>query len=206
MQNRWADEASFLRADDRRKKHDDKYVFFLGRFDVIICDPPWDFRLYSKKGEGKSPQAHYSCMISRDIWRLPISSLATADCWLFLCTSAPLLKVSFVALHSCGFTYKSRMSWRKVTAGEKVRMGCGYLVCSMHEDVLVASRGHPKFERALPSLFDGFAREHSRKPDEFYRLVEAFKPNARRLELFARESRDGWITWGNESTKFDEVV
>jgi N6-adenosine-specific RNA methylase IME4 len=75
-----------------------------------------------------------------------------------------------------------------------------------HENILIGSRGKPKMGKPFPSLFDGVAREHSRKPDEFYALAEAFAPDARRLDLFGRQSRAGWDVWGVESTKFDETL
>ena len=103
-----------------------------------------------------------------------------------------------------GFDYKSRMAWRKMTVNGKVRVGPGYVVRTMHEDVLIGTRGKPKLiGKAFPSIFDGLAREHSRKPDEFFDLVHA-RTGGNRLELFARQTRPGWTTWGNEVEKFDD--
>jgi len=104
-----------------------------------------------------------------------------------------------------GFMPRSEMVWRKVTANGKPRMGTGYRVRSLHEPVLVATIGNPK-HKALPSVFDGVAREHSRKPEEFYELVRASTPGAlRRADLFSRENRAGFEGWGLEHGKFDTV-
>lgn len=173
-------------------------------FDVVCADPPWLFSLRSEKGEGKAPQAHYACMDIGAIKALPVGDLASRDCWLFLWTSAPLLDQAFDVLRAWSFSYVSRTTWRKTTVNGKVRVGPGYVVRSMSEDVLIGKIGAPSCAKALPSLFDGLAREHSRKPDEFFRLVEGFAPDAARLDLFSRESRAGWSNWGDEANKFDK--
>ena len=177
--------------------------------DLIECDPPWAYALRSPKGEGKSAQAHYECMPLDAIKALPVNQLARRDCWLFLWATAPMLPQALNVMGAWGFTYKTRLAWRKMTKpgknGEpgKVRTGPGYIVRTQHEDVLIGCVGEPHYAKALPSLIDGVAREHSRKPEEFYSLVEAFAPRAYRAALFSRQSRPGWQTWGNETTKFD---
>ncbi|MFT4099284.1 MAG: MT-A70 family methyltransferase [Rhodoblastus sp.] len=173
------------------------------KYDVIVIDPPWTFDLRSSNGEEKSPQKHYSCMPIADIKALPVGHLCGPNAWLFLWTCAPLLRHAFDCLDAWGFTYKSRTTWRKTTRNGKVRVGPGYVVRGMSEDVLIATIGQPAYARALPSIFDGLAREHSRKPDEFYALIEGFAPNAWRADVFTRETRAGWDGFGNEATKFD---
>jgi N6-adenosine-specific RNA methylase IME4 len=173
-----------------------------GKFSCIVADPPWTFKTYSANGLKKSAQAHYSCMTAYDIMELPVTSVAADDCFLFLWTSAPMLDTAFAVMRSWGFAYKSRMAWRKMTVNGKVRVGPGYIVRTMHEDVLIGTRGKPKLSSALPSIFDGLAREHSRKPDEFFTLLDRRAPGPH-LELFARQSRFGWTTWGDQAEKFD---
>jgi N6-adenosine-specific RNA methylase IME4 len=175
-------------------------------FDLIVADPPWLFELRSEKGEGKAPQAQYACMTPAQIMALPVGQLARGDCWLFLWTSAPLLDVGMETLKAWGFTYKTCLAWRKTTPAGKVRMGPGYIARTRHENILVGAIGAPARARAMDSLFDGVAREHSRKPDEFYARAEAFAPRAFKLDLFARQSRPGWATWGNEARKFDQAA
>lgn len=173
--------------------------------DVIVADPPWLVEMRSEKGEAKAPQAHYDCLPIDAIKRFPVGHLAGSDCWLFLWTSAPLLDRAFEVMNAWGFTYCSRCAWAKVTQNGKPRLGPGYVVRTLHEDILIGKIGEPRRQKPLPSLFSGVAREHSRKPEEFYALVERFAPLARRVDLFARQSRPGWNTWGNEATKFDEA-
>jgi N6-adenosine-specific RNA methylase IME4 len=175
-------------------------------YDLLTIDVPWHFDLYSEKGEGKSAQAHYDCMPLDEIARLPVGQLVGADAWIFSWATAPLLPQAIDILEGWGFVYVSRLTWRKVTKNGKVRMGPGYVVRTCDETVLVGRIGRPRYAHALPSLFDGVARQHSRKPDEFFRMVEGFAPNARRADIFGREQRPGWTVWGNETTKFEGVA
>lgn len=172
-------------------------------YDVIVIDPPWRFDLRSEAGAAKSAAAHYDTMSLSDIRALPVGRLARADCLLLLwCCEwmAPGDRQS--VLDSWGFTYKSTLVWRKVTANGKPRLGTGYRVRTMHEPVVVATTGAP-VHKPLHSVIDGIARQHSRKPEEFYAAVEQAAPAAYRADLFARQSRPGWDTWGREATKFD---
>jgi N6-adenosine-specific RNA methylase IME4 len=174
--------------------------------DLVIADPPWLFALRSSAGEEKSPQAQYDCMTLEAIKALPVGHLVGCDSWLLLWATAPLLPQAIEVMHAWGFQYRTRFAWRKTTARGKVRMGPGYVVRTMHEDILVGAIGQPSYARAFPSIFDGLAREHSRKPDAFYHLVERFAPAARRVDLFSRQSRPGFTSWRNEAHKFDEVA
>jgi N6-adenosine-specific RNA methylase IME4 len=143
-------------------------------------------------------------MMTEDIGRLPVIDLAQKDCLLLLWATAPMLTQALAVMAGWGFKYKSHMVWRKVTPKGKVRMGTGYWARTMHEPVLIGCHGKPSKFSAFPSCFDGLAREHSRKPDEFYALVEKHTRGLRRAEVFSRASRPGWETWGNEAGKFDE--
>ena len=176
----------------------------LFEFDVVVADPPWLYALRSPKGEKKSAQRQYDCMPLADIKAMRVGEHVRDSAWLFLWATAPMLPAAINVMEAWGFTYKSRLAWRKTTRHGNVRVGPGYVVRTMHEDVLVGAIGKPCYTRALPSIFDGLAREHSRKPDEFYSLIESFAPSANRLDLFTRESRLGWTSFGNEATKFDK--
>lgn len=174
-------------------------------YDVIIADPPWPFDLYSNRGNDKSAAAHYAIMSIEDIAALPIGDLAQRDAILLLWVTAPRLKDCLAVMERWGFAYKTNMAWRKTTPAGRVRMGTGYWVRTMHESILIGTIGRPPKLSAFPSLFDGVAREHSRKPEEFYHLVEKHTAGLRRADLFARQSRSGFDVWGNESTKFDAL-
>ncbi|WP_398469616.1 MT-A70 family methyltransferase [Tardiphaga sp.] len=174
--------------------------------DVIVIDPPWPFELYSQTGETKSAAAQYQTMSFDDIARLPVSQLARGDCLVLMWATEAIRPQAHAVMRAWGVTYKTAFVWRKVTKRGLVRMGTGYRVRSMHEPVLLGTIGNPA-HAAFPSVFDGVAREHSRKPDEFYELVRGKTKNAvNRLDLFSRETRSGFIGWGNEATKFDDEV
>ena len=178
-----------------------------GSYTVIVADPPWQFRLWSETNLQKSPAKHYGLMTTAGVCALPVESLAAPDCVLLLWTSAPMLFDAGDVARAWGFPkYVSRTAWRKTYKSGAQAMGCGYWVRTMHEDVLIFTRGKPRIAKAFPSLFDGVRREHSRKPDEFYDLVTARTPGAKRADLFSRESRPGFDGWGNEHGKFNAPV
>src|ERR1700758_2245440 len=76
-------------------------------YKVIYADPPWTFATYSRKGKGRSAEAHYDCMSMADITTLPVAQWAADDCVLFLWTTDPLLEKVFEIIHAWGFTYKT---------------------------------------------------------------------------------------------------
>jgi N6-adenosine-specific RNA methylase IME4 len=172
-------------------------------FDLISADPPWEYELYSEEGAAKSASAHYDTMPLDDIKAMPVGHLARGDCLLLLwgCEWMPPADRQAV-MEAWGFTYKSALLWRKTTKNGKVRMGPGYRVRTMHEPVYLGVMGNPK-HKAFPSIFDGIAREHSRKPEEFYDMVNRVSPHSTKLDLFSRQSRPGWVNWGREANKFD---
>lgn len=176
-------------------------------FDIICADPPWHFKVRNEKtGIKKSAQAHYSVMSVDDIAALPVHELAARDAVLLLWVPAPLLPSGIACMKHWGFVYRTNLVWRKVTKNGKNRWGPGFWARTLHEQVLLGTVGDPfrkLCQKAFPSLFDGVAREHSRKPSEFYDLVDQCL-DGRKVDLFARESRPGWETWGLERTKYDE--
>lgn len=173
-------------------------------YEMIVIDPPWDFGLYSEKGNAKSAQKQYACMKNEDILALPVGELAAMDCLLYLWATAPQLPLALECCKRWGFEYKSFMLWRKVTAKGKERMGTGYRVRTTGELVIVATLGNPKQSHVPRTVFDGLVREHSRKPEEFYALCDKVMPHARRADVFAREQREGWHAFGDELGKFSE--
>lgn len=175
-------------------------------YDLIAADPPWTFEVRSEKGEGKSAQAQYDCMPTAAIKAMPVNQLAGGDCWLFLWVTAPMLPEGLDVMKAWGFRYKTTVAWQKVTKNGKPAMGPGYIARTLHENILIGAVGNPVREKALPSLFAGVRREHSRKPESFYKLLDGFAPKARRLDLFSRATRKNWTAWGNQSTLFDETA
>jgi N6-adenosine-specific RNA methylase IME4 len=177
-------------------------------YDVIDADPPWQFETYSDAGLGKSADAHYKTIGLDAIKALPVGDLARGDCLLTLwtCGWAIANGAAHEVAKSWGATPVSLSGWRKVTRNGKVRMGPGYRVRTVHEPILVCTFGNPA-HKALLSLIDGIAREHSRKPDEWYsHLVDRTPKAMARAALFTRESRPGFECWGDEHGKFDQVA
>lgn len=173
-------------------------------FDVFVADPPWEYELYSELGDEKSASAHYETMPLDQIKALPVGYLARGDALMLLCGCGwmpPADRQS--VLEAWGFTYKSELMWRKTTRRGKVRMGPGYRVRTMHEPIYLGVIGNP-IHKPFPSIIDGVAREHSRKPEELFSLVVKHTPHAFRLELFGRETRPGFEKWGREADKFDD--
>lgn len=175
-------------------------------YEVLAVDPPWRFRTWSESNQQKSASKHYDLMMIDDIKALPVGALAQRDCLLLLWATAPMLPQALDCMKAWGFTYKSTMVWRKVTVNGKVRMSTGYWARSMHEQVLIGCIGKPRKFSAFPSLFDGVAREHSRKPEEFFHLVAKHTAGLRRADVFSRESREGWDSFGNQTGKFDAAA
>lgn len=175
-------------------------------YELIAIDPPWNFDLYSENGKKKSASEHYELMQDNDVLKMPVGQLASMDCLMYLWATAPQLPFAIECVKAWGFEYKSFMVWRKTTASGKVRMGPGYRVRTTGEIVVVATLGNPRQSFVPRTIFDGVAREHSRKPEEFYALCDRVMPHARRADVFSRENREGWHSFGNEAGKFDQVA
>src|SRR5215469_13133200 len=117
---------------------------------VIYADPPWTFKTYSKKGKGRSAEAHYDCMTLDDIRALPVAGWAAEDAVLLLWVTDPFLMTARSVIEACGFTYKTvGFTWAKcrdsgtITSGEHP-IGCGYWTRSNPEQCLLATRGRPR--------------------------------------------------------------
>jgi N6-adenosine-specific RNA methylase IME4 len=192
-----------------------------GAFDLIMADPPWKVEMRSPKGEAKSYSRHYGGMSFADIAALPVGDLAARDAVLFLWAVWPLMLDGGDRHHNgadaaaspigaimkaWGFYYATGGVWGKRTRHGKWSFGTGYRARSACEPFLIGIRGRPKNSRGERNLIEGLAREHSRKPDAAFAWCERYLPGARRLELFSRQSRPGWTTWGYEAGKFDPVL
>ena len=167
------------------------------RYPVILADPPWDYRLYNETtGSARAPAEHYPAMELQEICGLPVADIATDDAVLFMWTPAPHLPAAFEALAAWGFEYKTNAVWVKHA------QGLGFFVRGQHELLLIATRGDipcPLPANRPSSVIDAPRREHSRKPDEAYELIERMYPELPKIELFARQAGQGWDAWGNEA-------
>jgi N6-adenosine-specific RNA methylase IME4 len=177
------------------------------KYGVIVADPPWKFERWSDTNQKKGAADQYGLMELDEIKALPVGHLAGGDCVLLLWTCGWAIATGQAqeVARAWGFKPITEIVWRKTTVNGCVRMGPGYRARTMHEPILLCTNGNPDLP-ALPSLFDGVAREHSRKPEEFYVMVQHYTPNLRRCDLFARQQRSGWDVWGNETGKFAEAA
>lgn len=175
----------------------------MGGYDLIMADPPWHYEMRSEKGEGKSPQSHYQTMSLDEIKTLPVEMLAAPNCLLWLWAVGPMLPQALEVIDAWGFAYKTQGEWAKMTKNGKQHFGTGYILRNAGEPFLIATRGAPKTTRSVRSVIMAPVREHSRKPDEAFADAEKLMPQARRLELFSRQRRSNWDTWGNEADKFE---
>lgn len=176
-----------------------------GSYDLIMADCPWRFELYSALGEAKSAQAHYECMSLDEIKALDVQQLAARDCLLFLWATNPMLDQAFEVLRAWRFKFKTAGSWEKITVRGNQAFGPGYILRTSNEPYLIGTIGSPETTNSVRSSFRGVAREHSRKPEEGFAHAEKLMPNARRIELFSRQSRPGWDNWGDQSNHFEDA-
>jgi N6-adenosine-specific RNA methylase IME4 len=173
-----------------------------GSFGTILADPPWRFQ----NRTGKMAPEHrrlrrYGTMTLQDIVALPIADYAAPRAHLYLWTPNALLPWGLEVMAAWGFAYKGNLVWYKVRHdGGPDGRGVGFYFRNVTELVLFGVRGSLRTRaagRRQVNLFATRKREHSRKPDELYDLVEACSPGPY-LELFARHRRDGWMQWGDE--------
>lgn len=162
-----------------------------GPFDVLYADPPW--RYEHVKTDSRAIENQYPTMPLDEICALEPPVLD--DAVLFLWATSPKLAESMQVLDGWGFEYRTCMVW------VKDKIGMGYYARQQHELLLIAVRGHiptPEPSDRPPSVIQAPRTEHSVKPDVFYTLIEAMYPGRRYGEMFARRSRIGWGSWGNQ--------
>jgi N6-adenosine-specific RNA methylase IME4 len=174
------------------------------RFATILADPPWQFTNKTGKVAPEHKRlSRYGTMNLADIMALPVEQLALPTSHLYLWCPNAMLPEGLAVMKAWGFTYKSNIVWHKVRKdGGSDGRGVGFYFRNVTELILFGVRG--KNARTLApgrrqvNLLATRKREHSRKPDEQYQIIEACS-RAAFLELFARGKRDGWTTWGNQA-------
>ncbi len=173
-----------------------------GPFRVIVADPPWAYD--ARAGDPSHRAANpYPQMTLDGICALPVKDLARDDTVLWLWTTNSHMRDAFAVLDAWGFTPKTILTWAKD------RMGTGDWLRGRTEHCLMAVRGRPVVTLSnQTTLLSAPMREHSRKPDEFYALVESLcpAPAGGRLELFARQARPGWVAAGAETDRFEAMA
>ena len=172
------------------------------KYKIIYADPPWQFRTYSAKGQGRSAERHYPTMPKTEIQALPVSRICEKDCVLFLWVTAPCLIEGIELIKAWGFTYKTvAFTWiKKCKRADKIFTGMGYYTRSNAEYCLIATKGKglKRKSRSVSSVIMTPIEEHSMKPDETRKRIEALYGDVPKIELFARRQADSWDCWGNE--------
>jgi N6-adenosine-specific RNA methylase IME4 len=174
------------------------------RFATVLADPPW--RFVNKTGK-VAPEhkrlSRYGTMTLEEIAALPVADIAADKAHLYLWCPNALLPEGLAVMRAWGFSYKSNIVWHKIRKdGGPDGRGVGFYFRNVTELILFGVRG--KNARTLApgrrqvNFLATRKREHSRKPDEQYELIEACSPGPY-LELFARGTRKGWTTWGNQA-------
>jgi N6-adenosine-specific RNA methylase IME4 len=180
----------------------DLTVFGAERFGTILCDPPWRFG----NRTGKVAPEHgrlrrYSTLSLDEIKEIPVAGLALDQSHLYLWCPTAMIREGLDVMEAWGFEYKTQIYWRKVRKdGGSDGRGVGFYFRNVVEPVLFGVRGGlrtgPAGRRQV-NYIESMKREHSRKPDELYPVIEACSPGPY-LEMFARSRRDGWSVWGDE--------
>ncbi|MGH7059740.1 MAG: MT-A70 family methyltransferase [Stellaceae bacterium] len=179
--------------------------FTSGRsFGTVLADPPWRFA----NRTGKMAPEHrrlsrYGTMTTDEIAALPVPAVAASKAHLYLWVPNAMLPEGLRVMSAWGFKYKTNIVWHKLRKdGGSDGRGVGFYFRNVTELILFGIRG--KDARTLApgrrqvNYLGTRKREHSRKPDEQYEIIEACSPGPW-LEIFARGRRDGWVSWGNEA-------
>lgn len=198
-------------------------------YDLILCDLPTRFETFSPFESAKGAQ--YPTMSDAWIRELPIGDLAKPDCLIWSWSTMPKLQFTIEAMCGWGFRYVTAGAWHKKTPGGKTSVGTGFVLRSSAEVYLIGAKGRPKYRKRpqpglietvedldfecddalrteIPTAIEALRREHSRKPDDQYEILDALMgtDGVRRCELFARQQQPGWEAWGNEVDHFGETA
>ena len=192
----------------------EEHCYFKGlqpnHYGAILADPPWHFKTYNEKGRNRcpdwkrfkgSPCRHYETLSLPHIKSLTVSSLASSNCVLFLWGCWATLPQTMEVIDAWGFKYKTAaFVWCK-----SGRMGLGYWTRQNTEYCLLATKGQPtRVSKSVIQSITAPRRLHSQKPDEIRERIEQLVPGPY-VELFARTSRPGWDSWGDQEGALDDT-
>ncbi|MBO0766173.1 MAG: S-adenosylmethionine-binding protein [Hyphomicrobiaceae bacterium] len=174
------------------------------RFPTVLADPPWQFQNKTGKVAPEHQRlSRYATLTLEEIKRLPIPEIAAEVAHLYLWVPNALLAEGLAVMEAWGFRYKSNLVWHKVRRdGGSDGRGVGFYFRNVTELVLFGVRGRNARTlapgRRQVNYLASRKREHSRKPDELYPIIEACSPGPY-IELFARGVRPGWTAWGRQA-------
>lgn len=174
---------------------------------VILADPPWQFANRTGKMAPEHKRlSRYSTLTLDEIKKIPVSSACAPESHLYLWVPNALLQEGLEVMKAWGFKYKTNIVWHKIRKdGGPDGRGVGFYFRNTTELVLFGVRGKLRTlqpGRTQVNIVKTKKREHSRKPDELYEIIEACSPGPY-LELFARgRHSDRWKAWGNQSEAY----
>jgi N6-adenosine-specific RNA methylase IME4 len=174
------------------------------RFSTVLADPPWRFQNKTGKVAPEHRRlSRYGTMSLDEICRLPVGEVVAPTAHLYLWVPNALLPDGLKVMSAWGFTYKANIVWHKVRKdGGPDGRGVGFYFRNVTELILFGTQGKNARTLAAGRRQVNFVatrkREHSRKPDEQYQLIEACSPGPY-LELFARGVRPNWTAWGHQA-------
>ncbi len=177
------------------------------RYRTVLADPPWRFENRTGKVAPEHKRlSRYGTMSLEEILRLPVLEICADTAHLYLWAPNALLPEGLQVMASWGFKYKTNIVWQKIRKdGGSDGRGVGFYFRNTTELLLFGVRG--KNARTLApgrrqvNVIHASKREHSRKPDETYRIIESCSPGPY-IELFSRGSRPGWVVWGDQTEDY----
>ena len=177
------------------------------RFSTILADPPWRFQNQTGKMAPEHKRlSRYPTLSFAEIGDLPVAPLTDDMAHLYLWVPNALLPQGLRVMEQWGFEYKTNLVWYKIRKdGGPDRRGVGFYFRNVTEMILFGVRGRNARTldrgRTQENIILSQKREHSRKPDALYEIIESCSPGPY-LELFARGTREGWHTWGDEAKEY----
>lgn len=177
------------------------------RFGTVLADPPWQFQNRTGKVAPEHRRlSRYPTMSFESIGSLPVADIVTDCAHLYLWVPNALLPYGLDTMERWGFTYKTNLIWYKVRKdGGPDRRGVGFYFRNVTEVILFGIRGRNCRTlapgRSQENMIISQKREHSKKPDEQFDLIESCSPGPF-IELFARGARPGWFAWGDQAQDY----
>lgn len=177
------------------------------KFRTILADPPWQFQNRTGKMAPEHKRlSRYGTLTLREICEIPVQLAADEPSHLYLWVPNALLPEGIAVMQAWGFQYKTNVIWHKVRKdGGPDGRGVGFYFRNTTEIVLFGIRGSMRTltpGRTQVNIIRTQKQEHSRKPDELYDIIEACSPGPR-LEMFARGTRPGWSSWGDQADTYE---
>ena len=176
-------------------------------YGTILADPPWRFQNRTGKMAPEHKRlSRYTTLSLNEIKEIPVSLVTAQNCHLYLWVPNALIKEGLEVMEAWGFEYKTNLIWHKIRKdGEPDGRGVGFYFRNTTEMILFGIRGKIRTltqGRSQVNIIKSCKREHSKKPDEIYKIIESCSKGPY-LELFARGKRERWDQWGDEADDYD---